>query len=82
MRKRPGVGFAGASVGRKEEKPLRWFSVEALVGPVMGIRGEVRLRATSQPIVHREIYQISTERVDLRVQIVCLAPERRYGDEG
>ena len=41
----PRMQFLGRPRGRKEEKPLRWFSTEALDGPQQETRGEVRFRA-------------------------------------
>ena len=56
----------------KREKPLLQLSEEALVGPLGKVGGR---RAGAHPRFQRsleKIDQISSERVDLRVQIVCL----------
>lgn len=63
-------GFWVETSGR--EKPLLQLSEEALVGPLGKVGGR---RAGAHPRFQRsleKIDQISSERVDLRVQIVCL----------
>ena len=64
------LGFWVETSGR--EKPLLQLSEEALVGPLGKVGGR---RAGAHPRFQRsleKIDQISSERVDLRVQIVCL----------
>ena len=46
---------------RAKQKPLRWFSWEALVGPVSGISGEARVCAPRNQRPKRKIDQISQD---------------------